>query len=447
MKPLHSESPGRRLFRYALPSVFGMLIVSIQTSVDGLFVAKGVGPVGLAAINLSMPLINVMLSVAIMIVSGGVVLTGIAQGQGDEHRVRGYTTLTLVVLVTTVLVMSSCVAIGLGSLCRFLGADDTTYPLVRRYLGIIGCGFLFYCIPNFTEAFTRLRGRPNMVFLSGSICFVVNVILDYFFVLRFGWGVSGAAIATCIANSSAAIVLAPNVKLGVLTGNLREVGLIFYNGSSEMLTSVSAAITMYVFNRVLMTQYGPTGVAALTIVSYLNLVVNMSIFGLSQALYPLMSYQLGAGNYAGIRRLLTYSLLFSAGIGWGVYLLCLIFKHPIIATFADGDVTLTTLASTATTYVTLHYLISFINIVGSSFHTAVARPLESAVIALCRSIIFVLIPLALLVPRVGDMGVWLSMPIAETLTLTVSIPLTIHTLQVLKRKLSPTDPTITPMVQ
>ena len=428
------ESVRKELFRYALPSIIGMLIVGLQTIIDGLFVSLGVGALGLAAVNLSMPLISVMLSVAIMIISGGIVIAGIAKGRGDEERVKGYTTLTFAVLLTTTLFLSALVALNLKRLCYFLGSNDEVYPFVRQYLGIIGCGFIFYCIPNFTEAFTRLRGKPNWVFTSGVICCVVNVVLDYFFVLRFGWGVAGAAIATCIANTTAALVLLHNVRFGKLMGGKREIGKIFYNGSSEMLTSVSAAITTYIFNIVLMRDIGPKGVAALTIVCYFNFIVNMSIFGLSQALYPLMSYSLGAKDYRRIKSLLFNSILFGGCIGVGVYLIVLLFKQGIVGVFSEGDFELHELAMVATTYVTLHYLVSFINIVASSFHTAIERPLESVAIAVCRSIVFVLIPLFVLTPIIGQLGIWLSMPIAEVLTLLVSLPLMWWSMRRLKVK-------------
>ena len=187
------ESVRKELFRYALPSIIGMLIVGLQTIIDGLFVSRGVGALGLAAVNLSMPLISVMLSVAIMIISGGIVIAGIAKGHGDEARVKGYTTLTFVVLLVTILSLSALVALNLDGLCYLLGSNDEVYPFVRQHLGIIGCGFIFYCIPNFTEAFTRLRGKPNWVFVSGVICCVVNVVFGLFLraPLRLGRGGRG----------------------------------------------------------------------------------------------------------------------------------------------------------------------------------------------------------------------------------------------------------------
>lgn len=423
------DASGRRLWRYALPSIVGMLIVGMQMFVDGIFVARGVGAIGLAAVNLSMPLINVMLSVAIMVVSGGVVVCGVAQGSGNDRRVRGYTSLTFVVLLAVSALMALAVGLNLRGLCYMLGADDAVYPHMRSYLGIIGCGFFFYCVPNITEAFNRLAGRPNWVFLSGVICCVVNVLLDYLFVLRLGWGTAGAAAATCIANSSAAVVLLPNVRFGRLCGSLRTVWRMMCNGSSEMFTSVSAAVATYIFNIVLMREVGHAGVAALTIVCYLNLFVNMSIYGLSGAMYPLLSRELGARNGRGIRSLLRNALLMGGCIGAGVYLLVLAFKPWIVGAFAANDPELAALTHTAATWVTLHYLVSFVNIVGSSFHTSVERPLESVLIAVCRSIVFVLAALWLLTPRMGVMAVWLSMPIAETATLLLSVPLMRRTMR------------------
>jgi len=426
----------RQLLHYSLPSIIGMLIVSIQMMIDGMFVSKGVGSLGLAAVNIAMPLVNALLSVAIMIISGGIVICGVAKGQNDERRSRGYTTLTFITLVVTLTILSCVIMLFLKETCYLLGSNDEVYPYVRTYLGILTGAVIFYVIPNFTEAFTRLAGKPDKVFTSGVICCVVNVVLDYFFIMKFHWGMAGAAVATCIANTSAAVVLSPNVKFGKLIGTWRDVRRIFFNGSSEMLTSVSASVTMFAFNLVLMKNIGTLGVAAMTIVFYMNMIVNMSIYGLSQALYPLLSFEFGSRDYTKIRNLLFVSLKMSACIGIGTFLFVQIFKCQVVTLFANGDDMLVELAVTASTFVTIHYLMSFVNIIGSSFHTAVERPLESAVIALCRSLVFALLPLLTLPQLIGNHGIWLSMPIAEFLTLFVTIPLFVKTMKRLRGDLT-----------
>ena len=142
------ESVRKELFRYALPSIVGMLIVGLQTIIDGLFVSRGVGALGLAAVNLSMPLISVMLSVAIMIISGGIVIAGIAKGRDDEERVRGYTTLTFVVLLATILTLSLLVALNLKRLCYLLGSNDEVYPFVRNTLASSDAGSFSIASPT-----------------------------------------------------------------------------------------------------------------------------------------------------------------------------------------------------------------------------------------------------------------------------------------------------------
>ena len=110
-------------------------------------------------------------------------------------------------------------------------------------------------------------------------------------------------------------------------------------------------------------------------------------------------------------------------------------KRTLVSVFASGNQELVALAITAVSIVTTHYLISFVNIIGSSFHTAVERPVESAVIALCRSLLFVSLPLFLLPHFIGDVGIWLAMPIAELLTLFISLSLYFKTLRRLRQKL------------
>lgn len=245
---MNNSNISRTFIHYALPTIVGMMIVAFQSIIDGMFVSRGVGPQGLAAINLVMPLISVLFSVAIMVISGGVVICGIAQGEGDEQRVRGYTSLTFWVLVLTSAVMMAVLLPNLKSVCYLLGSDDALYPYVRDYLLYMVIGLFLFVSPTFTEAFARLRGKPGWVFVSGLTSCLLNIILDWLFVLEFGWGMKGAAIATCIANASAALALLKQVKFGRIMGGWNEVSRIFFNGSSEMITSVASAVTTFIFN-------------------------------------------------------------------------------------------------------------------------------------------------------------------------------------------------------
>lgn len=426
---MDNRNIGKTFIRYALPTIVGMMIVAFQSIIDGIFVSRGVGPLGLAAINLVMPLISVLFSVAIMITFGGVVISGVALGEGNVKKVNGYTSFTLLVLFITSMALSVVMLPNLKYICYALGSNDELYPYVSDYLKVILWGLFVFISPSFTEAFVRLRGKPEWVFFSELTSCILNIILDWLFVLEFGWGMKGAAAATVIADGSAALLLVKQIKFGKIVGGRSEVARIFFNGSSEMITSVATAVTIFIFNLILMEHIGYMGVAALTIVYYFNMIVNYSTFGMSQAMYPLVSYNVGAKNFVGVKGLLDIAMKYSFFVGLSVYLLVLFFKEPIIGVFANGNEELSFLTSYAASYLTLIYLFSFINIIGSGFHTAIERPVESAVIAVFKSFVFVIVPL-LTLPEVFEdfgwdynLGIWLSVPVGELFCLIITIPL------------------------
>ncbi|WP_432205252.1 MATE family efflux transporter (plasmid) [Cetobacterium somerae] len=410
-------------FKFAVPSILGMLIVSLQIMVDGLFLSKGVGPTGLAAVNLSMPLINLLLSVALMICIGGGVLVGIASGNGEKERAKGLTSLTLILLLSVLLVISVFLLLNFQKVITLLGANNETHELVSKYLSILIPGSIFFSMPIFTETFVRIAGKPNQVFVSGFVCFIANVFLDYIFVIKLNMGMEGAAVASCFANMFGALTLFCHMKFGKVIFNLKDIKEIFYNGSSEMLTVISSAITTYIFNIIIMKNIGILGVSALTIVFYINSIVNISLYGLSQALQPIISYNLGAKRIDKIKDVLKVALKSGGTIGVITFIGMHLFGDKIITLFSNGNKELADLTNKAIFFFTFAYLLSFINIISSSFHTSIEKPFESAFISCGRSIIFVLIPLFTLPLFIGEIGIWLAVPIAELICLGVSIPL------------------------
>ena len=410
-------------FKFAIPSILGMLIVSLQIMVDGLFLSKGVGPLGLAAVNLSMPLINLLLSIALMICIGGGVLVGIASGNGEKERAKSLTSLTLILLLGVLLFISIFLLLNFDAVMKLLGTNLETYELVKKYLAILIPGSIFFSMPIFTETFVRIIGKPNQVFVSGAICFLTNVFLDYIFVIKLGMGMEGAAVASCFANMFGALSLFYHVQFGKISGTLKDIKEIFYNGSSEMLTVISSAVTTYIFNIIIMKNIGVLGVSALTIVFYINSIVNISLYGLSQALQPIISYNLGAKRGDKIKDVLKVALKSGAAIGIITFISMHLFGDKIIALFSNGNKELQDLTNRAIFFFTFAYLLSFINIISSSFHTSIEKPFESAFISCGRAIIFVLIPLFTLPMIIGETGIWLAIPLAELICLSVSIPL------------------------
>lgn len=421
---LETENITKLFFKFAIPSIFGMLIVSLEIMIDGMFLGRNVGPLGLAAVNLSMPLINFLMSVGLMICVGGGVITSIYFGKKKLNKARELTSITLMLLIGVLEFLSLIVLINLDFFINFLGANEEVYPYVRAYMIPMMIGAFFYTSPIFTETFVKIEEKPNFVFVSGSVCLTFNALLDYLFIQKFQWGMVGGAVATLLACMFGFLALLPNLHFKLPQKSLRiyikDIKNIFFNGSSEMLSVVSSTFAMYLFNLTLMKKIGVLGVSALTIVFYINQMLNISLYGLSQALQPLVAYNLGARHLDKIKKVLRVSLITGGALGAVAYIGSHIWGGFIIGIFSKGNQELMSLAKTALFYISFAYLISFLNIISTSFLTSIEKPIESVVVSLGRSIVFIAIPLFILPDLIGAKGIWLSIPIAELMCLVVS---------------------------
>lgn len=427
---LNNPNIKKAFFKLALPSVIGMLIVSMQMMIDGFFIANSVGARGLAAINLSMPLVNLFMSISMMICAGGAVYTSIELGKGNRKKGNEIFSFTLLIYIILIGILSLFTLIFINKIVILLGADMALIPHVKKYLFTLLLFNIPLNLPIFTETFVRVAGIPNFVFVSSLICITGNIIGDYFLVYKLGLGTFGAAIATASANGIAGLILMfrffknrCSLKLIKPMGDFILLKKILYNGSSEMLTVVSSAVATYIFNLILMKNIGSLGVSALTIIFYVNSILNICLYGLAQALQPLVSFNLGAKKYPKIMESLKISL-FSGLILGIVFFTTMIFqKNLVIELFSKGDIELENLTKEVLSIVIFQYLFSFINVMASAFLTALEKPFESVIVSLFRSLIFTVIYLFTLPIFLGNTGLWLSLPLGEFTCIIISIPL------------------------
>jgi putative MATE family efflux protein len=437
---LGNVSSKKAFFKLALPSIIGMLIVSMQMMIDGFFIANSVGASGLAAVNLSMPLVNFFMSVSMMICSGGAVYTSIELGRNNKEKANEIFSFTLLTYLIIIGISGLFTAFFIDKVVLILGADSNLIPHVKYYLLTLLVFNIFLNFPIFTETFVRVGGIPNFVFISSLICITGNILGDYILVYKLGLGTLGAAIATASANGLASFVLffrffKKRCYLSLIKpkGNFELLKKILYNGSSEMLTVISSAIATYIFNLILMKNIGSLGVSALTIVFYVNSILNICLYGLAQALQPLVSFNLGARRFDRIMESLKISLISGATLGIVFFITMIFQKELIINMFSKGDKALETLTNEVLRVVIFQYLFSFINVMASAFLTALEKPFESVVISLFRSLIFTVTFLFLLPKLLGNVGLWLSLPAGEFSCIFISIPLMFYAFKKINR--------------
>lgn len=204
---LENGSVKKLFFRFAVPSIIGMLIVSMQMMIDGFFIANTVGANGLAAINLSMPIVNFSMSVAMMISAGGGVYCSIALGNGHKKRGNEIFSFTFAVYLCFLGFLALTGVLFIDKIIYFLGATESLALMVKPYLMTMLLLNILYNFPIFTETFIKIAGKPNFVFISCLTCITGNVIGDYIFIVKLGMGTFGAALATCLADGIAGVLL------------------------------------------------------------------------------------------------------------------------------------------------------------------------------------------------------------------------------------------------
>ncbi len=419
----------RRFLRCIVLNVLGMLGLSCYILADTYFIAQWLGSTGLAALNLSIPVYNLINGCGLMLGMGGATQYNYRAAEGGQRAADA--------VVTRTFCMGAVLAAGFmllgafcsGGLAQLLGADVQTFAMSRTYLRM-----LLLCAPLFLGnsmllCFLRNDGVPGLAMAAMVTGSLSNIFLDYLFIFRLGMGMFGAVFATC---------LAPMISLCVQSVHflrrrngfrfvrcrmqLRQCAEILVSGGSSLVTEVSSGLVIIVFNLLMLRIAGNTGVAAYGVVANLSLVVTAVYTGIAQGAQPMMSQEFACANAAGVRSLRRYALLGCAGLSVLLYAGMLLFAQPITTLFnSEGDPQLQRLAAEGLQLYFLGALPAGCNILLSVYFPCIARPGAGNWISLLRGVLLI-VPLAFLMAQLwGSRGIWLTYPAAELLTAGVCI--------------------------
>lgn len=415
-------------FSYSIPAVAGMLFLGINTIVDGFFVGNYIGVNALASVNIAMPFFSLMLALGVIIGIGTQSLIGRSLGEGNS-KAAGDTFTTALMLITGAALVMAAIALGFtNEIAAFLGASSQLMPLVENYITYTGLFLPFLGIMFVLDYVLKVQGKPLYSMLVLVTAVMTHMVLNYLFVVRWSLGIKGAALATG-AGYSIAFVMA---ILPFLTGRtvLRLTGgrfspdlarRIFYNGMSEGLAEVGTGITTFLFNITLMRYAGEIGVAAFTTISYLQFIGNNMLLGLADGVGAIVSYNYGSRQLERVKavlRLAGFSALIMGSFFFGVIL---VYSREIIALFLDAShAPVLAFAENGAKLYAFAFFANGLNIVAAGYFTAICNPAQAVAIALNRGILWISLGLILLPKFWGISGIWLTVPLAEMLTLLLS---------------------------
>lgn len=431
--PLESSRMGRVFARYALPSVIGMVVSSLYTVVDGIFVGRGVGELALGSVNIVYPFIMLQIALAMLVAVGGANHYSIACGRGENEQANAYFTQSVGLLVGISLVINLLSMIFSAPVARMLGADNVLLADAQAYLRWMALFGVIYMPGLGISIFVRNDGAPGREML-GTICgAVANIFLDWLFIMPLGWGIEGAAVASGIGQMiSVAIYMTHfldkkrRLRLRLPRFRWADIRRIVYNGVSSFLMEFSQSVITLSFNWVLMLRMGALGVSAYSIVMYVCSIFNMVLIGVVQGAQPIISYNHGKGNRAneekiyrlGIATNLTATLLFY-GVVW-------LFGRQLAGIFIPGNESVAAMANRMMRLYFLGFFPIGVSLMNLLFFQSTQRESRSIVIAVLRCIGFVQLALLVLPNLLGETGIYLSLPVGELCNMAVSVWLIAH---------------------
>ena len=415
MTALSSGDLRRDYRRFAVPSVMGLAVFSLYSMVDGVFVGRLVGPEALAAVNLSAPFMNLMFALAVTLAVGAGTLIATALGEGSAARARTLFSQNLATAAIVGVVLGAFMLVLLDPVCRALGAQADTMANTRAYVGTIAVFAPVFVVEYNLEVLIKTDGHPRMALGTVIAASLMNLVLDWLFIGPFGMGVFGAALATGLSQTMAALVFLGHF----LWGKKRSLGLTAFRFDGPVLRKMipiglpdgsmelCAAGMTWLYNRLILLAYGTAGVAAFTVISYVNLILLNILTGTSQGMQPLVSYHAGAGEEASCRKLLRYAMTAQAALALAAFVFLEGFAGAVAGLFfGAGEESLRLFAAGALRKFSFAFLLLGFNLVAAGYLTAREKPGPALAVSLGRGFgVQALMALALF-GLFGGEGLW-----------------------------------------
>ena len=415
------------LLRFAAPAVGMMLVISIYTVTDGIFIGRYAGSLALAASNIVYPALNLVFGLSIMLSSGGSALVAKTLGEGDAALARGRFTLLAVVGAALGILLAGTVFLFMEPILALLGASPELYADCRAYLSANMFFAPFVVLMIIFNAFYIADGRPVQGFFVSLTAGLVNAGLDYVFLAHFRMGIFGAGLATGISDVVAAVLglvyfsrYSRTLAFARFSFAVRPLFQALCNGSSEMVTQLSVGITTYLFNLVTFSYAGADGVAAISVILYAEMLLTALLMGFANGVAPVFSYQFGAKGYAELLRLLRLSLGIIFLFGILSFAAANIFAVPLMKLFLPDGGRAYALALGGFGLFSWSFLLCGFNLFSATFFTALSDGRMSAILSFVRNLVGIVVFLVLLPRFFGLDGAWLAVPAADAAAVLLS---------------------------
>ena len=425
---LGTEKISKLFIKFSIPAILSLTIAGVQTMVDGIFLGNFVGTNAMASVNIAAPFMQLMIGMNLIIGIGGASYIGRSLGEGQVKRAQDIFKSACLFMIGLSLVILCLGFTFSQQLAMFLGANEVLLADTAMYIKMLALFAPFIGLSFILGIYVRCIGKPNIYLVSSIVSLVANIILNYVLIKQFKLGIVGAPIATGLSFATSFIIVAipfmsKTMVLNFFTGkfNWKLTGQLLYNGSSEGVSSLAAAISTFVFNMAFMQIAGEVGVSAFTAIGYISLFASLIVCGVSAGIGPVISYNYGAQLHDRVKQMMNISCKMAIIMGSALVILIFLFGKYLIMLFVSDNQAVLELALQGSKIYAFTFFFNGLNILFSGYFTSIGDALSSIIVAICRGMIFILLGITILPQFIGISGVWMTVPVAEVLTLLVVI--------------------------
>ena len=447
---LGTEKIGKLLMKYAGPAIIAMTASSLYNMIDSIFIGHGVGPLAIAGLAVTFPLMNLSAAFGTLVGVGASTILSVLLGQKNydvANKVLG-NVVTLNIIIG--LVFMSVALTFLDPILYFFGASEKTIVYAREYMQVILLGNVITHLYLGLNNQLRASGNPRMAMNLTIMTVILNVIFAPLFIFVFEMGIRGAALATVIAQFVALVVILRYFSnqgrlLHFQKRNLRLDRRIAKDSLSIglapfLMNSAACLVTLFI-NQQLKSYSGDLAIGAYGIVNRISFLFIMINMGLNQGMQPIAGYNYGARKYSRVKEVYKKTVKYATLVAMAGFVVSIAFPHAAVSVFTS-DAELIELAAKGLVLINLMLPLVGFQMVTSNLFQCLGMINKSIILSMSRQLLF-LLPLLYVMPLMLDSkGIWLSFPISDFLASLVTFIMLMGLLKKLRKLNDGDDPSI-----
>ncbi|GKX52872.1 MATE family efflux transporter [Budvicia aquatica] len=435
---MQTRKIGPLFARYTIPALIAMLVSGTYQIIDGIFVGRYIGSDGLAAINLAWPMVGVLLAVGLMIGIGIGSHISLNRGAGDDEKASAFLGQLPLLLIVPGIILSVILLFTGYLLLDFQGATGNVLHYGYDYLKVIAFSAPFVLGSIAVPYIMRNLNAPRLATTFMVVGALMNICLDYLFIVHLKLELVGAGLATVISETTAMVLAliyifnkrSPmRIRRRHFTPRLDLSWKICKNGASSLFMYLYIGFTIVAHNFMFMKYGNSVSVAAYAIAGYLLTFYYLLVEGVAHGMQPIVSRFYGERNIDATKKVLGLAMYYGIG-GGAIYTASLLIFPAFFAGFFVGDnEELRIIAVHAIRIYMFALFVSGFFVITEAFLQAIGEGHKALIITICNMLIQ--LPFLFVMPLfLGIDGVWLAMPVSSIVLL---IPVSILLVKQIKK--------------